>query len=68
MVICDACQRDPMKDVVNQALKTQPWGVVLMPPPGSGFAEKRLCWECTMRMFARWLLDLEIEPPPTKAK
>jgi hypothetical protein len=29
--------------------------VLLAPPPGNGFAEKRLCWVCTMRVFTAWL-------------
>jgi hypothetical protein len=68
MIICDACKRDPLEHVANAALKTQPWGVVLTPPAGSGFAEKRLCWVCTMRVFDRWLQDLELEPLHTKPK
>jgi hypothetical protein len=55
MIICDACKLDPMTAPANEALKTQPWGVVLTPPPGSGLPEKRLCWECTMRVFEAWL-------------
>jgi hypothetical protein len=57
-----------MKDAMNEALKTQPWGVVLTPPAGSGLSEMRLCWRCTVRLFVRWLDDLELEPPATKAK
>jgi hypothetical protein len=68
MVICDACKRDPVKDAMNEALKTQAWGVVLTPPSGSGLSEMRLCWMCTVRLFDRWLEDLELEPLPTKAK
>jgi hypothetical protein len=57
-----------MKDAINDPLKTQPWGVVLTPPPGSGLSEMRLCWMCTVRLFVRWLDDLELEPPHTKSK
>jgi len=55
MVICDLCKRDPVTNEKNEALKSQPWGVVLTPPLGSGVPEKRLCWACTLRVFEAWL-------------
>ena len=55
MVICDLCKRDPVTNEKNEALKSQPWGVVLTPPLESGLPEKRLCWACTLRVFEAWL-------------
>lgn len=67
MVICDLCKRDPVVGEKNEALKTQPWGVILMPALGSGLPEKRLCWACTLRLFEAWLELLSkpwAEPKP----
>ena len=55
MVICDLCKRDPVATEKNEALKSQPWGVILTPPLGSGVPEKRLCWACTLLVFDNWL-------------
>jgi len=55
MIICDLCKRDPRANEKNEALKREPWGVLLAPPLQSGLPEKRLCWACTMRVFEAWL-------------
>jgi len=66
MVICDLCKRDPVATEKNEALKAQPWGVVLTPPLGSGLPEKRLCWDCTHRVFEVWLELVGRKPPEPK--
>jgi hypothetical protein len=66
MVICDLCKRDPGANEKNEALKREPWGVILAPPLLSGLAEKRLCWACAMRVFEAWLDLVEgVEALPT---
>lgn len=55
MTICDLCKKDPVAAETNEALKTSPWGIILTPPVGSGLAEARLCWACSLRVFTGWL-------------
>jgi hypothetical protein len=66
MIICDLCKRDPVATEKNEALKQVPWGIVLTPPPGSGLPEKRLCWECTLRVFERWVVSILVQHPELK--
>ena len=66
MVICDLCKRDPVATEKNEALKSQPWGVILTPPLGSGLTERRLCWACTLLLFEEWLKL--VQPKPVEPK
>jgi hypothetical protein len=67
MVICDRCKRDPVKEAANEALRQQPWGIMLTPPPGSGLSPRWLCWPCTLEIVDGWLLQTAAPVAP-KAK
>ena len=51
MVICNRCREDPVETEKNEALKAAPWGLVIIPPPGSGLPERRYCLRCTLAMM-----------------
>ena len=68
MIICNLCKRDPVANEKNEALKNQPWGVVLTPPPGSGLPEMRLCWACTQAVFQVWVMSVHPEDLKSKPK
>jgi hypothetical protein len=56
MTICDLCKKDPIATAANEALKAAPWGVALMPPPGSGLPDFRLCMRCSLDLFQKLLV------------
>ena len=66
MIICDLCKQDPVETALNTALKANPWGLMLRPPPGSGLPDKHLCWVCTMRVADQWLRSVEVLVPEPK--
>jgi len=61
MIICDLCKRDPVANEKNEALKNQPWGIIMTPPLGSGRPEMRLCWRCTQAVFQTWMMSGYLE-------
>lgn len=67
MIICDLCKQDPVATAPNEALKANPWGIILSPSPASGLPEKRLCWTCSMRVADQWIKLVELNTPEKKA-
>jgi len=55
MIICDLCKQDPLAGEKNEALKAQPWGLTITPPPGSGLPERRFCLPCTIKIVDTWI-------------
>ena len=66
MCICDLCKQNPLLTEKNENLKSAPWGLILTPPPGSGWPEKRLCWSCTIKVVDQWINLVEVNFPEKK--
>jgi len=67
VVICNRCKKDPVETETNAALKAAPWGIVIVPPPGSDVSERRYCLHCTIVMLDALVIRVnrdELSPAP----